>query len=117
LIDLNDSGNGNEETMGHFTVKGNFNEKAPYAVDFTWQFAGAYDVRMEFTGWRESDKGNHQGSLFTFQGGVFGTWKGSNGSGSFAFFPSKEGSGNLILFNSHFLRGSKEVTRGDEQKQ
>ena len=33
------------------------------------------------TGWRESDKG-----------GIFGTFKGPQGSGSFAFYPSKEGS-------------------------
>jgi len=75
------NGNGKEETMGGFTVKGNFSEKAPYPVDFTWTFSGNYDVRLEFNGWRESDKG-----------GVFGTWKGSTGSGSFAIYPSKEGS-------------------------
>ncbi len=36
---------------------------------------------MVLTGWRESDKG-----------GIFGTWKGPQGSGSYAFAPSKDGS-------------------------
>jgi len=74
-------GNGTDDLMGFFTIKGHFNEKAPYPCDFTWQFAGVYDIRMEFNGWRESDKG-----------GFFGQWKGPNGSGSFAFAPSKESS-------------------------
>jgi len=34
---------------------------------------------MEFNGWRESDKG-----------GIFGQWKGTQGNGSFAVYPSKD---------------------------
>jgi len=72
-------GNGNEDIYGAFNITGTFNDKAPYAVEFTFKFSTG--TRMEFSGWRESDKG-----------GVFGTWKGDLGSGTFAYSPSKEAS-------------------------
>jgi len=70
-------GNGTDDNFGYFTVDGKFNEKAPYACEFSFNFSNS--IKMEFSGWRESDKG-----------GIFGNWKGSNGSGAFAFAPSKE---------------------------
>lgn len=53
---LHTVGDGNDEVLGHFTIKGNYSEKAPYPVEFTIHFVGT-DARMEFNGWREGDKG------------------------------------------------------------
>jgi len=70
-------GNGTDDIQGYFTIEGKFNEKAPHGCDFFFNFTNS--VKMEFNGWRESDKG-----------GIFGQWKGSTGTGAFAFAPSKE---------------------------
>jgi len=73
------TGNGSDDILGFFNLNGTWSEKAPYPVEFSFQFPSNGSAKMEFTGWRESDKG-----------GIFGTWKGNQGSGSYAFAPSKE---------------------------
>jgi Holliday junction resolvasome RuvABC DNA-binding subunit len=68
-----------EDLLGNFSVGGTWSEKAPYPCELSFDFSNG---SMTLTGWRESDKG-----------GIFGTWKSAaEGSGSFAFSPSKEGS-------------------------
>jgi len=71
-------GNGNDEILGFFNVQGTFSEKAPYPCDFNWKFPSNASADMNFSGWRESDKG-----------GFFGQWKGTPGGGAFAFYPAK----------------------------
>jgi len=73
-------GSGIDEILGSFAISGTYNEKAPYPCDFVFNFGGN-SAKMDFNGWRETEKG-----------GVFGTFKGPQGSGSFAFSPAKEGS-------------------------
>jgi hypothetical protein len=61
---------------------------------------------MQLTGWRESDKG-----------GIFGQWTGPMGSGSYAFSPSKEGSGLCLYMYIVFITyRNKEEIRGDSQQ-
>jgi len=74
-------GDGTDEVLGYFTIHGTYSEKAPYPVEFAFSFSSNSSAKMDFNGWRESDKG-----------GMFGTWKGATGSGTFAFYPSKEAS-------------------------
>jgi len=75
-------GEGSDDILGEFAVKGKYSEKAPYPCSFTFEFASNGIGKMDFNGWRESDKG-----------GMFGTWKGVvAGSGSFAIYPSKQDS-------------------------
>mmetsp|Transcript_230 Transcript_230/g.310 ORF Transcript_230/g.310 Transcript_230/m.310 type:complete len:217 (-) Transcript_230:65-715(-) len=76
----NMQGNGTDDILGFFNMDGKYNEKAPYALNFSFHFPSS-NATMEFSGWREGDKG-----------GFFGTWKGATGSGSFALAPSKEAS-------------------------
>jgi len=87
-------GNGNDEHLGSFTISGKFSDKAPYAVEFTFTLSNG---AMEFSGWRESDKG-----------GVFGTWKGVNGSGTFAFSPAKESSELVKKYEENAKNSKKE---------
>jgi len=89
-------GNGKDDVFGDFSIKGTYSDKAPYPVDFTWTFKQTLQA-MEFNGWRESDKG-----------GVFGTWKGTNGSGTFAFSPAKESSEAVKKLTENTKNSTKE---------
>jgi len=72
-------GSGVDVFLGSFNIIGNFVDKAPFSCEFRFEFPSDTSIEMKFSGWRESDKG-----------GFFGEWNGTNGSGSFAFSPSKE---------------------------
>jgi len=71
-------GNGSDDYLGYFEVGGTYVEKPPYSCNLTLTYSMVPQT-IEFTGWRESERG-----------GIFGNWKGVGGSGSFAFAPSKE---------------------------
>jgi len=72
------TGTGQDEN-GTFQILGTYNEKAPYACDFSFTYSPPSTVKMEFSGWRELDRN-----------GIIGQWKGTNGTGAFSFAPSKE---------------------------
>lgn len=51
-------GHGTHEVLGFFSIQGSYSEKAPYPVDFIFSFTLDPSAKMEFNGWRESDKGS-----------------------------------------------------------
>jgi len=70
-------GNGNDE-FGYFSVSGEYSATPPYSAKFVRSDFGSEGRNMEFSGFRESEGG-----------GIFGTWRGTDGSGDFHFKPSK----------------------------
>ncbi len=50
-------GEGSDDILGAFTVGGTFNDKPPYACAFAYDFLSNNSAKMDFNGWRESDKG------------------------------------------------------------
>jgi len=73
------SGNGSDD-FGFFSISGEFSPTPPYNAKLTRSDFGQGGTQMEFSGFRESEAG-----------GIFGTWKGSPGSGDFHIKPSTTG--------------------------
>jgi len=68
-------GSGVDDVGGYVDVTGTFNDKPPYNAEFQLKFHSGEVV--EFSGWREKEKN-----------GIFGSFKGLLGGGSFAIYPS-----------------------------
>ena len=82
------AGNGSDD-FGFFSIAGEFSPTPPYNAKFMRSDFGQGGNSMEFTGFRESD-----------QGGIFGTWKGTQGSGDFHIKPAAGDEGKLYCHPS-----------------